>query len=166
MNVTPELRAKTLNIRLLCLDVDGVLTDGCLYWNPGGIWSQRFYVRDGFGIKQLQSAGITVAILSAGQVVSAQDRAKSLGIEHAHFGLENKLEFCRQLIEKLSISLAETAFIGDELEDVALLEQVGFSASVPDAPDQVRRAVHYVTTRRGGEGAVREIADLLLLAKA
>jgi 3-deoxy-D-manno-octulosonate 8-phosphate phosphatase (KDO 8-P phosphatase) len=148
-------------VRLLCLDVDGVLSDGHLYWSEGGVWSQRFSVRDGYGIKLLQEAGVEVAILSGGDVRSGRDRAALLGIRHACFGVADKLAAFRDLSGALGVSAPETAFVGDELEDVSLLKHVGFAATVPDAVSEVQAVVHYITRRGGGNGAVREVADLI-----
>ena len=156
-----RLRARLGTVRLLCLDVDGVLTDGQLYWSPGGIWSQRFCVRDGYGIKLLQELGVEVAILSGGDVRSARDRAASLGILHAHFGITDKLAAFRDVLGTLGLQPAEAAFIGDEIVDIPVLQAVGFAASVPDAVEEVRAAAHYITHARGGDGAVREICDLI-----
>src|SRR6185503_174477 len=138
--LTVELERRLQAVRLLCLDVDGVLTDGHLYWSPGGIWSQRFSVRDGYGLKLLQELGIELAILSGGDVGSARDRAHSLGIRRAYFGISDKVAVFRDVAGTLGIAPAETAFIGDELVDLPLLELVGFSATVPDAVDEVRAA--------------------------
>jgi 3-deoxy-D-manno-octulosonate 8-phosphate phosphatase (KDO 8-P phosphatase) len=151
-------------VRLLCLDVDGVLTDGHLYWSPGGTFWQRFCVQDGYGVKLIQAMGVEVAILSGGEVPSARDRAASLGIRHAYFGLHDKVTAFRDVSSLLGVAATETAFIGDELIDIPLLEQVGFAATVPDAVDEVQRVVHYVTRRPGGNGAVREVCDLLRTA--
>ena len=160
-SLSAELRARLQDIRLLCLDVDGVLTDGNLYWSPGGIWSQRFSVRDGYGIKLLQDAGVEVAILSGGDVQSGRDRAQSLGITRAHFGVVDKPAVFRDVAGALGLTAAQAAFCGDELVDVPLLLQVGFAATVPEAVDEVRAAAHYVTARPGGNGAVRELCDLI-----
>src|SRR4051812_24333648 len=165
-SLAPELVARLQPVKLLCLDMDGVLTDGHLYWSPGGIWSQRFSVRDGYGIKLLQDAGVTIAIMSGGDVRSGRDRAISLGIEHAHFGIQDKPAVFRELIGTLGVTARETAFMGDELVDVPLLAQVGFAATVPDAVDEVRAAVHYVSTLAGGYGAVRELCDLIRVHRA
>jgi 3-deoxy-D-manno-octulosonate 8-phosphate phosphatase (KDO 8-P phosphatase) len=156
-----ELAARLARVRLLCLDVDGVLTDGYLYWAGEGLWSQRFSVRDGYGIKLLQETGVEIAVLSGGDVRSGRDRCASLGIKHAHFGIADKLAVFRDVAGTLGIGAAETAFIGDELVDIPLLRQVGLAATVPDAVDEVLAVVHYVTRRRGGDGAVRELCDLI-----
>jgi 3-deoxy-D-manno-octulosonate 8-phosphate phosphatase (KDO 8-P phosphatase) len=156
-----EHAARLARVRLLCLDVDGVLTDGHLYWVADGTWSQRFSVRDGYGIKLLQDAGVEVAVLSNGDVRSGRDRCASLGIRRAHFGIDDKLAVFRGIAHELELAADEAAFIGDELGDLPLLQAVGFSATVPDAVDEVRAVVHHVTRRPGGNGAVRELCDLI-----
>jgi 3-deoxy-D-manno-octulosonate 8-phosphate phosphatase (KDO 8-P phosphatase) len=165
-----EVRTRVAKLRLLCLDVDGVLTDGNLYWSEDGqgrgVFWQRFNVRDGYGLRLLQELGVELAILSGGDVRSARDRAAHLGIKHAYFGLTDKVSVWRDVASIVGVSLAETGFIGDELVDIPLLEQVGFAATVPDAADEVRRVVHYVTRARGGEGAVREVCDLIRAERA
>jgi 3-deoxy-D-manno-octulosonate 8-phosphate phosphatase (KDO 8-P phosphatase) len=159
--LSAELVARLRRVRLLCLDVDGVLTDGHLYWAGDGQWSQRFSVRDGYGIKLLQEAGVAIAVLSGGDVQSGRDRCASLGITHAYFGIADKVAVFRDVAGTLNVTAEETAFIGDELVDVPLLQQVGFAATVPDAVEEVRAVVHYVTRRPGGDGAVRELCDLI-----
>jgi 3-deoxy-D-manno-octulosonate 8-phosphate phosphatase (KDO 8-P phosphatase) len=156
-----ELARRLARVRLLCLDVDGVLTDGFLYWAGEGLWSQRFSVRDGYGIKLLQEIGVHLAVLSGGDVRSGRDRCASLGIAQVHFGITDKLGVFRGMAGTLGVAADEAAFIGDELVDVPLLRQVGFAATVPDAVDEVKAVVHYVTRRRGGDGAVRELCDLI-----
>lgn len=158
-------RERLARIQLLCLDVDGVLTDGHLYWSGPGVFSQRFSVKDGVGIKLLETAGVAIAILSAGDVPSGRDRARSLGIEHAYFGLVDKVATFNSLVEKLGLRIDQTAFMGDELSDLPLLREAGVSFTVPDAPAEVRDAVDYVTRRPGGDGAVREVTDLLRSAR-
>jgi len=160
--LTPE---RLSAVKLLCLDVDGVLTDGHLYWSGPGVFSQRFSVKDGVGIQLLQQSGVQVAILSAGDVRSARDRALSLKLEHAYFGLTDKVAAFHELLGKLGLQPIDTAFMGDELSDLPLLGEVAVSFTVPDAPEEVREAVDYVTKRPGGDGAVREVADLLRAAK-
>jgi 3-deoxy-D-manno-octulosonate 8-phosphate phosphatase (KDO 8-P phosphatase) len=156
-----ELAARLAKVRLLGLDVDGVLTDGFLYWAGTGVWAQRFSVRDGYGIKLVQELGIEVAVFSGGDVRSGRDRCASLGIRHAHFGVVDKVAVFRDVTGSLGLLPAHTAFMGDELVDIPLLQQVGFSATVPDAVDEVKAVVDYVTRRRGGDGAVREVCDLI-----
>lgn len=159
-SLSADLVARLRRVKLLCLDLDGVLTDGHLYF-AGGEWSQRYSVRDGYGIKLLQELGVHIAILSGGDMPSARARAKSLAVEHAFFGLSDKVAAFRDVAGTLGVSPEDTAFVGDELIDIPLLKLVGFSATVPDAVVEVREVVHYVTRRPGGDGAVREICDLL-----
>ena len=159
--LSSELARRLTKVKLLCLDVDGVLTDGKLYWAGDGLWSQRFCVRDGYGIKLLQELGVPIAVLSGGDVRSGRDRCASLGIERAYFGVVDKVAAFRDVAGSLGLGPAEAAFIGDELVDVPLLSLVGFSATVPDAVDEVKAVVHYVTRRPGGDGAVRELCDMI-----
>jgi 3-deoxy-D-manno-octulosonate 8-phosphate phosphatase (KDO 8-P phosphatase) len=165
VRVPPPLADRLRKLRLLCLDVDGVLTDGHLYWAGPGVFSQRFSVKDGVGMRLLEQAGVTIAILSAGDVQSGRDRAASLGIVHAFFGLSDKVATFHQLRDKLQLGPDEAAFMGDELSDLPLLREAAVSFTVPDAPEEVRRAVDYVTTRPGGDGAVREVTDLIRAAR-
>lgn len=158
--VPAPLARRLAPLRLLCLDMDGVLTDGHLYFTGDG-WSQRFCVRDGYGVKLLQAAGVEVAVLSGGEVPSGRARAASLGLRHARFGVSDKVAAFAALAQELGVSAAETAFMGDELPDIPLLRLVGFAATVPEAVAEVRAAAHYVTRCRGGDGAVREVADLI-----
>lgn len=162
--LSPQLVARLRRIRLLCLDVDGVLSDGHLYFAGGegdARFCQRFSVRDGVGVKLLQQSGRQVAILSEGSILSGRVRAESLGIRHAYFGLRDKVARFDELLAELQLAPEQAAFIGDELSDLPLLLRVGFAATVPDAVPAVRRAVHYVTTKQGGSGAVREVCDLI-----
>jgi 3-deoxy-D-manno-octulosonate 8-phosphate phosphatase (KDO 8-P phosphatase) len=164
--ILPEvLLARLRQIRLLCLDVDGVLSDGHLYYlgdSPAGpSWGLRFAVRDGVGIKLLMQAGVEVAILSEGALPGGQARARSLGIGRAHFGLKDKVAQFHILCSELGLAAQEVAFVGDELSDLPLLRLVGFAATVPDAVAEVQAEVHYQTRRPGGSGAVREVADLI-----
>lgn len=163
------LRERLARIRLLCLDVDGVLSDGHLYFlgedEQGPHWGMRFAVRDGVGIKRLQAAGIEVAILSEGALPGSQARARSLGVRHAFFGLKDKLSRFSTLCQEVGLAADQAAFIGDELSDLPLLRAVGFAATVPEAVSDMHRAVHYITQRPGGSGAVREVCELILAAR-
>lgn len=164
-SIDADLANRLRRIRLLCLDVDGVLSDGHLYYlgesESGVNWGMRFAVRDGVGIKLLMRAEVEVAILSEGALPGGQARARSLGITRAFFGLKDKLAQFAELCRELRLGPEEAAFVGDEVTDLPLLRAVGFAATVPDAVKEVRAAVHYVTARPGGCGAVREVADLI-----
>ncbi len=168
-DLPPALRERLSRVRLLCLDVDGVLSDGHLYFlgedESGPRWGMRFAVRDGVGIKRLQAAGLEVAILSEGALPGSQARARSLGVRHAFFGLKDKLSRFHALCQELQLSAEQAAFVGDELSDLPLLRVVGFAATVPEAVSDLHRAVHYVTVRPGGSGAVREVCELILASR-
>jgi len=163
--LTDELLQRLRPVRLLCLDVDGVLSDGHLYYlgesEQAVQWGMRFAVRDGVGIKLLMQAGIELAILSEGALPGGQARARSLRISRAYFGVTDKRQRFKELCTELGLAAAEAAFIGDEVSDVPLLRDVGFAATVPDAVPEVKAAAHYVTRKPGGAGAVREVADLI-----
>ena len=149
-------------IRLLVLDVDGVLTDGRLYFGPRGEALKVFNVRDGAGIVQLGRAGIEVAVISGRRSPMVAARCRELGVRHLHQGVGDKLAVFRRLCARLKVAPAACACVGDDLPDVPLMRAVALSFAVADAHPQARRAAHVVTRRGGGAGAVREVCDLLL----
>ncbi|MEW6385968.1 MAG: HAD hydrolase family protein [Thermodesulfobacteriota bacterium] len=161
----PEVRQRAQAIRLLLLDVDGVLTDGSLYFDAKGETLKVFHVRDGHGIKMAQRAGIEVAFLSGRRSDAAFHRAKELGIARFYEGLRDKVAVFQDLLEVLRLSPPEVAAVGDELVDLPLFGRVGLAVAVADAPPEVRAGAHWVTTLPGGRGAVREVCDLLLKAQ-
>jgi 3-deoxy-D-manno-octulosonate 8-phosphate phosphatase (KDO 8-P phosphatase) len=160
--IAKDLQAKLAKIKVLLLDIDGVLTDGRILWIDGTGWTSFYSVKDGFGIKQLQRAGIEVGLISGGNFQSMRERAKSLGIKQVHLGDENKIVPYEKVKAELHLQDDEIAYMGDELFDLPLLLKVGFAATVPAAPAEVRSQVHYITKEQGGFGAVREIADFIL----
>jgi 3-deoxy-D-manno-octulosonate 8-phosphate phosphatase (KDO 8-P phosphatase) len=162
----PEVKERAKHIRLLILDVDGVLTDGRLYFDAKGEALKVFHVRDGHGIKMLQKAGIEVAFLSGRRSDAAYHRARELGINRFHEGLRDKVLVVEEIMAAMEIELPEVAAVGDELVDLPLLTRVGLSVAVADAAPEVRDAAHWVTNLPGGKGAVREVCDLLLKAQA
>jgi 3-deoxy-D-manno-octulosonate 8-phosphate phosphatase (KDO 8-P phosphatase) len=151
-------------VKLLCIDVDGVLTDGGLYYTDDGHIQRKYNVKDGVGIKQALDAGVEIAIVSAGVSGSVPARAKTLGIKHVFTGADDKLAVVSKLAEDLGISLEATAHIGDDLNDVPLMEVVGVAITVADAEPAAWAAAAIITERPGGDGAVREICDLLVKA--
>jgi 3-deoxy-D-manno-octulosonate 8-phosphate phosphatase (KDO 8-P phosphatase) len=153
-------------IRLLVLDVDGVLTDGRLYFGPRGEALKVFHVRDGLGLVQLRRAGIAVAVISGRRSPMVTVRCRELGIEHVHQGIADKLSTFNRLCARLKLTAAACACIGDDLPDLPLMHAVGLSFAVADAHPQVRRAAGRSTRLPGGGGAVREVCDLLLAAAA
>ncbi len=153
-------------VKLLSLDVDGVMTDGGLYYGDDGRIQRKYNVKDGVGIKRALEAGVRIAIISAGVSGSVPERAATLGIEHVFTGEDDKLSVLQSLCEKLGIGLDETAHIGDDINDVPLLEAVGCPIAVADAQPEAWAAAQIITERNGGAGAVREICDALVETRA
>jgi 3-deoxy-D-manno-octulosonate 8-phosphate phosphatase (KDO 8-P phosphatase) len=152
-------------IRLLVLDVDGVLTDGTLRYGAHGETEKRFHVRDGHGIKALARAGVTIAVISGRDSAAVARRCADLGITELQQGVEDKALAFDRLIARLGIAAADCAAIGDDTPDVPLLERVGLAIAVADAHADARRVAHRRTRLPGGRGAVREICDALLAAR-
>lgn len=159
------LLERARNIRLLALDVDGVLTDGRLYFDQNGNEMKAFSTRDGLGVKALQHFDIKVALITARESRMVTDRAAQLGIELVYQGRENKRNALAELMSETGMSASEIAYAGDDLIDIPVLDQVGFSAAPADAAAVVRERVHWVTTAGGGKGAVRELCDFILAAQ-
>ena len=152
-------------IRLLCLDVDGVLTDGSVLIDDGGVETKRFYVRDGTAIRMWQRHGGIVAIITGRRGEALRHRARELGIEHLVEGVDRKGEAFTRLLASLEVDAEETAMVGDDLPDLPILERCGYPVAVRDAAPEVIEAACHVTTATGGRGAVREVVELLLKAK-
>lgn len=150
------------NIKLLLLDVDGVLTDGRIIYDSHGGESKAFDVKDGHGLKLVQRAGIRVGIITGRQSNVVDHRAAELGIELVYQGAKDKLLPFREILKKLSLAPEEVAYVGDDIVDLPVMRQVGFAATVADAVDEVQAVAHMVSTRPGGRGGVREICDYLL----
>jgi len=149
-------------IKLLLLDVDGVMTDGrIIYLNDGGE-AKAFDVKDGHGLKLIQRAGIKVGIITGRQSDIVARRAAELGIELVYQGAKDKMRPFMEILEKLGLKASEVAYVGDDLVDLPVMRLVGFSATVADASDDIKPYVDLVTSRPGGRGAVREVCDLLL----
>ncbi|HEV2269141.1 MAG TPA: HAD hydrolase family protein [Steroidobacteraceae bacterium] len=152
-------------VRLLVLDVDGVLTDGRLYYGARGETLKVFHVRDGLGVKLLAAAGVTVAVISGRRSSMTDRRCRELGVRHLLQGVEDKVAAFHRLRGRLGMSSAVCACVGDDLPDVALMREVGLSFAVADAHPQARDAAHVITRLPGGKGAVREVCDYLLEAR-
>ncbi|GAP97603.1 KdsC family phosphatase [Leptolyngbya sp. NIES-2104] len=157
-----ELRSRLAQIKLLALDVDGTLTDGGLYFTNSGDEFKKFNVKDGQGMKLVMEAGIQIAILSASSSTATIHRAKKLGISHVYVGVEDKLTILRSLCDQLGIDFSQVAYVGDDVNDLPILEAVGCPLTVADAVKAAKQAAIYITEKAGGQGAVREICDLLL----
>jgi 3-deoxy-D-manno-octulosonate 8-phosphate phosphatase (KDO 8-P phosphatase) len=161
-----ELRERARRIRLLVLDVDGVLTDGRLYISPTGEELKVFHVRDGSGLVALQRAGVAVAIISGRDSAAVTRRAAELGIRHVRQGVADKAAELASLTRELGVAAAETACVGDDTPDLPMLQAAGLAIAVGDAHAALGPVVHWVTSAAGGRGAVREVCDLLISARA
>jgi len=162
-----KLLNKAKNIRLLLLDVDGVLTDGRLYYGNNGEELKAFNIQDGLGIKLLQRNGIQVGIITGRSSELLARRASELGIDLVVQGREDKLTALGEILESkhTSYQMEEIAFLGDDLPDVAVIRRVGLGVAVANATSFVAENAHWQTTTKGGDGAVRELAEMLLQAQ-
>jgi 3-deoxy-D-manno-octulosonate 8-phosphate phosphatase (KDO 8-P phosphatase) len=156
---------KARPIKLLVLDVDGVLTDGKIYYGNNGEEFKAFNIKDGLGIKLLQRAGVSVAIVTGRQSAIVTRRAMELGISDVIQGREDKLVALEELCSQLGLTLGECAYMGDDLPDLSAINSVGLGLSVADGAGPVRAAAQWCSTRRGGDGAVREACEFILQAK-
>jgi 3-deoxy-D-manno-octulosonate 8-phosphate phosphatase (KDO 8-P phosphatase) len=152
-------------IRLLVLDVDGVLTDGRLYYSETGEALKVFNVRDGYGIKLLAEAGIEVAVITGRRSPIVARRCRELGIRHVSQGIQDKLARFNVILKRLAIPASATACVGDDTIDVPMMRAAGIAFAVADAHEDARRAADVITKLEGGRGAVREVCDRLLAAR-
>ena len=152
-------------IRLFATDVDGVLTDAGMYYSESGDEWKKFNTRDGMGIKLLQKAGLITAIVTQERTRLVARRAEKLAIPELHQGVFDKLSVIRDMAMRHGISLRQVAYIGDDINDMEALQAVGFSAAPADSLPQVLEVVNYVCRQKGGEGAVRELAEIILLSR-
>ena len=161
----PLLLERAAKIRMLVLDVDGVLTDGRLYFDSRGNEMKAFNTRDGLGIKALQWHGTTLALITGRQSDMVAQRAAQLGIEHVYQGRNDKLNAFNELLSDTHMDEEKICYAGDDWIDIPVLDRVGLAVTVADADEVVKNRVHWVTSRNGGRGAVREICDLILAAR-
>lgn len=164
-NIPDTLAKKIKHIRLLALDVDGILTNGALTFTSSGEELKSFNILDGLGIKQLQTAGIEVALITGRTSPMVARRAKDLGIKQVQQGREDKQVALTELCNRLDIPLQETAYAGDDLPDLGAIRSAGVGFTVPNGHWYVQEHADYCTSAAGGSGAVREISDLLLKAQ-
>ena len=163
--VSQDVLARATAVRLLICDVDGVMSDGLIFMGNHGEELKSFNVRDGYGIRCLLTSDIEVAIITGRKAKLLEDRAETLGIRHLYQGQSDKLLAFRELLDTLSLQPEQVAYIGDDLIDWPVMEQVGLSVAVQDAHPILLPKADYVTRIAGGRGAVREICDLILLAQ-
>lgn len=161
----PDTVKRAKQLQLMAFDVDGVLTDGTLWYNEHGEAFKGFNALDGHGLRLLKESGIRVALITGRKGPIVTRRAAELGIDTVMQGIRNKKEAIIELAQNSGFSLEQTGFMGDDLIDLAAMQKVGFAASVPNAPDYVQQAAHWVANRNGGSGAARDCCDLILAAQ-
>jgi 3-deoxy-D-manno-octulosonate 8-phosphate phosphatase (KDO 8-P phosphatase) len=160
-----RLDEKIGSIRVLMLDVDGVLTDGRIIMNDRGEETKHFDVKDGHGLKMLMRCGIAVVLITGRQSAVVTHRARDLGITEVHQSIWDKADLFEKLLVRMNLRPAEVAYIGDDIVDVPLLRRVGFAVAVRDAVPEAKKAAHYVTRKLGGRGAVREACEIIMKAQ-
>ncbi len=160
-----QVLAKAAAIKLLILDVDGVLTDGKLFFDQQGNEYKSFHAQDGHGIKLLRRTGVEVAVISGRSSPIVSLRMSALGISHLYQGHEDKRAAFMDVLAKLSLNPDQVAYVGDDVLDLPILSRVGLAIAVHDAVETVKNHVHWQTRRCGGQGAVREVCDLIMQAQ-
>ncbi|KKO46271.1 3-deoxy-D-manno-octulosonate 8-phosphate phosphatase [Arsukibacterium ikkense] len=163
--VNADIMARASKIKLLICDIDGVFSDGRIYLGNDGEELKAFHTRDGYGIKALRHAGIEVAVITGRTSTIVEQRMRSLTVPYIYQGQENKLPAFISLQQQLALSTEQIAYIGDDLADWQVMQHCGFAVAVKDAHPYLRLHANYVTSLAGGYGAVRELADLLLVSQ-
>jgi 3-deoxy-D-manno-octulosonate 8-phosphate phosphatase (KDO 8-P phosphatase) len=164
LQFAPEVLLRAQGVKVVFFDIDGVCTDGGLFFSETGETMKRFNTLDGQGIKLLQKAGITPAVITGRDSAPLRRRLQNLGVEHAHFGTEDKRPAAEATLKALGLDWAQCAAMGDDWPDLAVMSRVAFACAPPNAHTEVRARAHYLTNASGGDGAVRELCDLLLVA--
>lgn len=164
LNFVPELLLRAQPVRVVFFDVDGVLTDGGLYFSEAGETLKRFHTLDGHGIKQLQRAGIVPAVVSGRDALALRARLSALGVVHTRFGTEDKRPAAEAILAELGLDWSQAAAMGDDWPDLPMLRRAAFACVPPTAHAEALAVAHHVTRAQPGAGAVRELCDLLLLA--
>jgi 3-deoxy-D-manno-octulosonate 8-phosphate phosphatase (KDO 8-P phosphatase) len=164
LHYPPELLLQAQGIRVAFLDVDGVLTDGGLYFSEHGETLKRFNTLDGHGLKLLMRAGITPVVITGRDSLPLRKRLAALGVVHATFGTEDKLPAAQEHLRSLGLDWSQAAAMGDDWPDLPVMQHAAFACAPPNAHAQALAMAHHVTAQRGGEGAARAFCDLLLVA--
>ena len=164
LSFDPVLLLQAQGVRVAFFDVDGVLTDGGLYFSETGETLKRFNTLDGHGLKLLQKAGITPAVITGRDSAPLRLRLKALGVEHAVFGTEDKRPAAEQILKNLGLDWSQAAAMGDDWPDLPVMRRCALACAPANAHVEARHAAHHTTVARGGEGAAREFCDLLLVA--
>jgi 3-deoxy-D-manno-octulosonate 8-phosphate phosphatase (KDO 8-P phosphatase) len=161
-NAGPEILERARKVRLVLMDVDGVLTDGKVHMHSDGTEGRSFNVRDGHGIRMGQRGGLMFGIISGRESRVVSDRAEELYITEVHQGVFDKVERYTEILQRFQLEDDAVCYVGDDLVDVPLMSRVGLAVAPADAEEEVIRVAHWVTRRRGGDGAVREVVNMLL----
>ena len=164
-HIPPDVLARAANIRVAAFDVDGTLTDGRLWYGEDGRETKVFHVHDGLGLKQLQAHGVVVSLITARTSHAVAQRAEELGIAHVYQGQRDKRACLLELLDALHLTPEQAAFVGDDLPDLPPMRLAGLAVAVANAHPWVSEQAHWRTDKRGGEGAAREVCDLLLQAQ-
>lgn len=165
MSYPQDITEKAKKIKLLILDVDGVFTNGQVWLDKNGDEVKAFHAQDGYGIKNLQRQGIHVAIISGRKSASCSFRMQELGVNHVHQGIKHKLPVFESLLKELNLDESECAYVGDDVPDIPVMQRVNLKIAVANATQPVKELADWQTTIKGGEGAVREVCDLLAHAQ-
>jgi N-acylneuraminate cytidylyltransferase len=163
--MSPDVRERARKIKLVGMDVDGVLTDAGMYYTERGDELKKFNTRDGMGVALVRQAGLKTAILTRESTEMVERRGAKMRIDHVFIGVTDKLTCMRQLVAELGLSLEQVAYIGDDVNDYELLAHVGLAVAVKDASRLPKSVAHLVTEAKGGEGAVRELCEIILEAQ-
>ncbi len=160
-----DVQARAAQVRLVVFDVDGVLTDGRLYYTDDGLELKAFHSRDGHGMKLLMQSGVELAIITARTSPTVSKRMESLGIRHVYQGRLEKLPAYQELIGQLGLAPEQTAYVGDDVVDLPVMTRVGLAIAVADAHPLVKRHAHWQTPHPGGRGAARDVCELIMEAQ-
>lgn len=163
--MTADLTARLAPLKLMAFDVDGVLTDGRLYYSDDGVETKTFHALDGQGMNMLRDAGLKLALITSRRSPLVERRARDLGIHFCYQGVMAKRDALDEILGEQKLKPEQAGFMGDDLFDLPAMLRAGFCATVPGAPQAVRERAHYVCTRAGGDGAVREVCELILTAQ-
>ncbi len=160
-----EVKTRACHIKLLVLDVDGVMTDGGLYYDHSGLCMKRFHVLDGLGIQMAQEVEIMIAVISGSDISTVKKRLEYIGIKEYHGNIVNKYQQLKSILEQKKLHWNDVAYVGDDLVDLAVMTSVGLPIAVSNAVPEIKSIAKYITQRHGGCGAVRETIDLLLFCQ-
>jgi 3-deoxy-D-manno-octulosonate 8-phosphate phosphatase (KDO 8-P phosphatase) len=163
MNNHPEIQSRAKKIKLLILDVDGVLTDGTIWLSPDGTEYKSFHCQDGLGIKRLQTlTSIHIAVISGRYSETVNLRLTQLGVKHIYLGYPEKIPTYEKILSKLNLTDEDVCYVGDDLPDLGIMKRIILPVTVPNAIQTIKKNAKYITKKNGGSGAVREVCELLI----